>query len=134
MVANKGRLILFNSFLSTSKNHAISINFDRRALNNSQVIGVLIVMIIEFTRSSTPFAHVANVGYYKAAEDEILFSMYSVFRIRDITVVDDNPRLAQVQLNLTSVKDNDLCELIDYTREETFPNAEGWYRLGAVGM
>ena len=124
MVVSTDGLISFNNFLSTSKNHAISLSFARRAVKNSEMMAVLFVMTIKSTRSNTPFAHVVDVGYYKAAEDEVLFSMHSVCRIRDITVVDDNPRLVQVQLDLASDKDNDLCDLIDYTHEETCPEAE----------
>lgn len=38
----------------------------------------------------------------------------------------------EVQLTLTSVKDNDLRQLIDYIRQETYLDKEGWYRLGRI--
>ena len=132
MMANKGGLISFNSFLSTSKKRSTSLKFVQRALRNGQLVGVLFVMNIDPDQSSAPFASVAKVGYYRAKEDEILFSMHSVFRIGEITPMDDNTRLFQVQLNLASDKDNDLRELIDYIRKEIFPDSTGWYRLGLV--
>ena len=132
IVANKGGLISFNCFLSTSHDRSTSLNFAQRSLKNVQLMGVLFVMIIDPTRSSAPFASVVDVGYYGAGEDEVLFSMHTVFRIEEITLIGDHPRLVEVQLTLASDKDNDMCELVDYIREETLPDAEGWYRLGAV--
>ena len=43
-----------------------------------------------------------------------------------------NACLVQMHVNMDSDKDKDLRQLIDYTREETSPDAEGWYRLGTV--
>ena len=132
MVENKGGLISFNSFLSTSKNRSTSLGFAQSALTNVQLVGVLFVMNIDPTRSSTPFASVVDVGYFGGQEDEVLFSMHSVFRIGEITSMCGNTRLVQVQLNLASDKDNNLRQLIDYIRDETFPESDGWYRLGQV--
>lgn len=125
MVINEGGLMSFNCFLSTSKSRSTSFNFAQRALKNTQLIGVLFVMNIDAHQSSTPFVSVAG-------EDEVLFSMHTVFRIGQITPLNDNNRLMQVELNLASDKDNDLRELIDYIREETFPHDNGWYRLSLV--
>ena len=132
MVANKGGLISFNNFLSTSKVRSTSLDFALRALTNDQMVGVLFVMNIDPARSSTPFASVVNVAYFGKIEDEVLFSMHSVFHIGEITPVGENTRLFQVQLYLASDKDNDLRELIDYIRKETRPDIKGWYRLGLV--
>ena len=96
------------------------------------IVSIIFVMNINPVRSSTPFASVANEGCLGEAEDEVLFSMHSVFRIGEITSMGDNARLIQVQLNLASDKDNDLCQLVDYVREEIGPHLDGWYRLGLV--
>ena len=132
MVANKGGLISFNSFLSTSKARSTSLKFAQRALANDQMVAVLFVMNIDPARSSTPFASIVDVGYFGKKEDEVLFSMNSIFCIGKITPVDGNTHLVQVQLNLTSDKDNDLRELIDCVRKETFSGDGGWFRLGQV--
>ena len=58
--------------------------------------------------------------------------MHSIFCIGEITPVDGNTRLVHVQLNLASKKDNDLRELIDTIRKETFPKGMKWERLGIV--
>ena len=130
IIANKGGLLSFNSFLSTSKSRSTSFAFTRRALMDDQLVGILFVMHIDPARSSTPFASVGEVGCLGNREDEVLFSMHSVFRIGEFTSLSDDRRLFEVQLRLASDKDNDLRQLIDSIREETFPGIEGWYRLG----
>ena len=54
MVANKGGLISFNSFLSSSKKRSTSLDFAQRALSNVHMVGVLFVMTIDPARASTP--------------------------------------------------------------------------------
>ena len=132
MVVNKGGLLSFNSFLSTTKDRLLASAFAESVLGDPQLMGVLFVMDIDSARSSTTFASVVDVSYFEEGEDELLFSMHSVFRIGEITPIDGNTRFVQVHLNLASDKDNDLRQLIDYIREETFPGTDGWDRLGAV--
>jgi tetratricopeptide (TPR) repeat protein len=130
MTATKGGLLSFNCFLSTSKDRAVSLGFANRAATNPDLVGILFIMTIDPAQSTTPFASVADVSYYK--EDEVLFAMNTVFRIRDIKPMGGNHRLFQVELILTSDNDKDLRLLTDRIREETFPDDEGWYRLGSV--
>jgi tetratricopeptide (TPR) repeat protein len=132
MDKTKGGLISFNNFLSTSKDHKVSLGFANRALSNPDLVGILFVMTIDPSQSTAPFASIINVSYYKGKEDEVLFAMNTVFRIGDIKPMGENHRLFQVELTLTSDNDKDLRVLTDRIREETFPNAEGWYRLGLV--
>jgi tetratricopeptide (TPR) repeat protein len=58
--------------------------------------------------------------------------MHTVFRIGDIQPMDEHHRLFQVELTLTSDNDKDLRVLTDRIQEETFPDEEGWYRLGKI--
>ena len=132
MVASKGGLISFNCFLSTSKDREISLRFAKGVLTSTDMIGVLFVMTIDSDQSDASFASVIDVGYFGATEDEILFSMHTIFRIGQITPLDETSRLVQVDLTLTSNKDSDLHQLIDHIRQETFPDKEGWFRLGLV--
>ena len=132
MVANKGGLISFNFFLSTSTARQISLGFANRALSNPQLVGVLFAMTVDPALPDTPFASVAKVGVYGAKENEVLFSMNTVFRIGQIRALNGNPRLFQVELSMTSEKDDDLRQLVDRIREETFPEDDGWHRLGCV--
>jgi tetratricopeptide (TPR) repeat protein len=132
MTTNKGGLLSFNCFLSTSKDRNVSLGFAQSATTNADIIGVLFLMTINPAQSTTPFASVIEVGCYAGDEDEVLFSMHTVFRIGNITPMGENHRLFQVQLTLTSDNNKDLRELTDRIREETFPDVEGWYRLCQV--
>jgi tetratricopeptide (TPR) repeat protein len=132
MNKTKGGLISFNNFLSTSKDDKVSLDFANRAASNPDLVGILFVMTINPSQSTTPFASITDVSYYKEKEDEVLFAMHTVFRISNIKPMGENHRLFQVELTLTSDNDKDLRVLTDCIREQTFPDAEGWYRLGLV--
>ena len=128
----KGGLLSFNNFLSTSKKEEVSMGFAQDALTNVEMVGVLFVMAINPTQSNTPFASITGVSYFEEKEDEVLFSMHTVFRIGEMTPMGGTNRLFQVKLILTSDNDKDLRALTDRIREETFPKSTGWYRLGLV--
>jgi tetratricopeptide (TPR) repeat protein len=129
MKKTKGGLMAFNSFLSTSKVRQISLNFALNALLNPDLVGILFVMTIDPSQSTTPFASINDVGFFKDRENEVLFSMHSVFRIRDIKSMGENNRLYQVNLTLTNDNDEDLCALTDRIGEE-MEGSTGWDRLG----
>ncbi|CAF1295865.1 unnamed protein product [Adineta steineri] len=131
MTKTKGGLLSFNNFLSTSKNRDVSLLFAPHAATNPDLVGVLFIISINPTHSTTPFASVADVSYFHT-EDEVLFSMHTVFRIEDIQPMHENNALYQVNLTLTHDNDEDLRTLSDQIREETFSDEEGWYRLGLL--
>jgi tetratricopeptide (TPR) repeat protein len=132
MKETKGGLISFNNFLSTSKDRNVSLRFARNSLPDPDSVGILFVMTIDPSKSTMPFASINGISYFPE-EDEVLFSMHTVFRIHDIKSMGENQRLFQVDLTLTGENDDkDLRKLTDHIREETFPNEEGWYRLGLV--
>jgi tetratricopeptide (TPR) repeat protein len=120
----------FNNFLSTSKDRNVSLRFAHSALADPDSVGILFVMTIDPSKSKTPFASINGISYFPD-EVEVLFSMHSVFRIKDIKSMGKNQRLIQVDLTLTGEDDDkDLRKLTDRIREETFPDSSGWYRLG----
>ena len=126
----KGGLLSFNNFLSTSTKRNVSLPFAHGALSNPDLVGVLFVMVVDPSISTTPFASVVDVSCFKT-EDEILFSMHTVFRIGSIKPMGENPRLYQVELSLTSDNDPDLRALTDRMREET-KGSTGWDQLGQL--
>jgi tetratricopeptide (TPR) repeat protein len=132
MTTNKGGLLSFNCFLSTSRDHNVSLDFAQRTATNPDMVGVLFVMTIDPAKSTTPFASIIDVGCYGDQEAEVLFSMHTVFRIGDITPTGENHCLFRVELTLTSDNDKDFRRLTDRIREETFPDSTGWYRSGLV--
>jgi tetratricopeptide (TPR) repeat protein len=131
MSKTKGGLLSFNNFLSTSTDRDTSLNFARRALLNPDMVGILFVMTIDPSQSTTPFASIKSFSYF-SDEDEILFSMHTVFRIRDIKRMGENQRLFQVDLTLTSDNDEDLRVLSKRIQEDIDPDSKEWYRLGKL--
>ncbi|CAF4033665.1 unnamed protein product [Rotaria sordida] len=128
LIKAKGGLMSFNNFLSTSKKRKVSLEFSQDALNNIDMIGILFKMIIEPSNLSTPFGLIDGVSYF-TSEQEILFSMHTVFRIGEIKQIDNNDRLYQVELKLTSIKNQQIIALTERLREET-RGSTGWHRLG----
>ena len=130
MSKTKGGLMSFNNFLSTTKDRNIALEFAGRALADPDALGILFTMTIDPSKSTTPFALIADVSSLPA-EHEILFSTHTVFRISDIKPMCENHRLYQVDLILTCNDDKDLSALTDRMREET-KGPSGWYRLGEL--
>ena len=132
LLKTKGGLMSFNNLLSTSADREISVAFAESNQADPDLVGVLFEISIDPTSSSTPFANIRNISYFHE-EEEILFSMHSVFRIGQIKQMDsNNNRLWQVELALTKDNDPQLHVLTEYIRNETSPKAKGWHRLGAL--
>ena len=87
-------------------------------------------MTIDPSVSSAPFASIRDVSYYKT-EEEILFSMHTVFRIGEIKKMDNNDSLYQVDLKLTADDDQQLRTLTERIRKEVV-GGTGWQRLGQL--
>ncbi|CAF4083555.1 unnamed protein product [Adineta steineri] len=131
MMKTKGGLISFNNFLSTSKDRNISLGFAQGAMTNPDQVGVLFIIKIYPAQSTTPFASITSISDFEK-EQEVLFSMHSVFRVQDIKQMGGNNRLYEVILTLTADNDPELSRLTDYIGKESSPNEEGWHRLGSV--
>ncbi|CAF4127299.1 unnamed protein product [Adineta steineri] len=131
MSKTKGGLISFNNFLSTSTVRNISLGFAQDATINPDQVGILFIMKINPAQSTTPFASITGISEFQK-EEEVLFSMHSVFRIQNIKQMGGNNRLYEVNLVLTADNDPELSRLTDYIRQESYPDSEGWYRLGLV--
>jgi len=127
---NQGGLLAFNNFLSTSKNRKTSLNFIHRNLGKNEFVSILFVMRINPSIQSTPFAHVANISEI-SEEEEILFSMHSVFRIGKIEKFSDKPQIWEAELTLTDDNDSQLRELSETIQKET-SGSTGWNRLGQL--
>ncbi|CAF3265936.1 unnamed protein product [Rotaria sp. Silwood2] len=125
---NKGGLLSFNSFLSTSKNREMSLDFADRSSGTTGMVGILFQMTIDPTVSSTPFASIQEENYFK--DEEVFFSMHTVFRIDDIRKIDNNRQLYEVDLKITSNDDQQIRILTSRIREEI--DASGWYRMGML--
>ncbi len=128
LIKTKGGLMSFNNFLSTSLNRAVSLAFAESNDSNPDLIGILFQMTVNPSISTTPFANIGDVSQFQT-EEEILFSMHSVFRIENIERIDENNRLFKVDLTLTSDNDPQLHALTKSISEELI-GPTGWDRLG----
>ena len=131
MKENRNGLLAFNNFLSTSKNRQVSLKFLHRIRSNNDLIPVLFVISIDPSIKQTPFANVADFSAVKN-EEEILFSMHSVFRIGQINKkLHNNDQIWQVELTLTSDSDPELHILTEHMRNTTTEETR-WHRLGSL--
>ncbi|CAF1034910.1 unnamed protein product [Adineta steineri] len=127
----KGGLLSFNNFLSTSKNEAVSLGFAHAALTEPNKVGILLIISIDPFVKSTPFASIEEQSYYEGQEEEILFSMHTVFRVGAIEHMSIENQLYQVELQLTTDDDQQLRLLTDRIREEV-RGVTGWQKLGSL--
>jgi tetratricopeptide (TPR) repeat protein len=126
---SKGGLISFNNFLSTSKEEEVSLGFAESVLERTDMVRILFQMTIDPSVTSIPFAAIQSVSYFK--EEEILFSMHTVFRIGEIIKLDKSNPIYQVKLQLTADDDKQLRTLTKHIREKGKGGTE-WQRMGEL--
>ncbi|CAF1409762.1 unnamed protein product [Adineta steineri] len=124
-----GGLVSFNNFLSTSKYQDTPLGFAYSALDKADMVGILYKISVDPSIKSTPFASIQKESYFKEQEEEILFSMHTVFRVGAIKQLDSDKELYEVELQLTSDDDEQLRVLTDRMQEEADGDT-GWQRLG----
>ncbi|CAF2028124.1 unnamed protein product, partial [Rotaria magnacalcarata] len=133
LLGTKGGLLSFNNFLSTHKARDVAMLFVQSLrYENEEIVGVLFSIIIDQSvnlASTSPFAFIADYSCFQD-EEEILFSMHTVFREVDIKLITNNTSLYEVQLIATSDTDPQLSALTDRTRKEI--SGEGRYRIGEL--
>ncbi|CAF0878258.1 unnamed protein product [Adineta steineri] len=126
----KGGLISFNNFLSTTMKQHIALGLACNASEMQDMVGIFFVMSVDPNVKSAPFASIKKESYFKE-EEEILFSMHTVFRVIAIKPMDNKNQLYQVELQLTSDDDEQLRLLTDQIREEAGGNTAA-QRLGKL--
>ncbi len=124
---SKGGLLAFCSFLSTSFDRQLSLLYAESAAQNSDLNGILFKINVDPTLTSNPFASLNKISYFGDREEEILFSMHTVFRIGDMQELEN--RIMQVELTLTNDNDQQLRILTEHIRTEDSLGS-GWKRLG----
>jgi tetratricopeptide (TPR) repeat protein len=131
---SKGGLLSFNNFLSTSRKREVAMRFVRDSLyKNNKTVGVMFIMTIDPSKISTETTPFAMIDDYTAVrgEEEILFTMHTVFRVGEIKQTVDNKRLCEVQLSITDDNDPQLAILTDRIKEEV-RGSNGWFRMGKL--
>ncbi|UJR19553.1 hypothetical protein I4U23_022683 [Adineta vaga] len=124
-------LMSFNNFLLTTKDSKKSLSSAQDFSTKGDLVGITFIIKVDPTQSSKPFASISTVSH-SHTEDEILFSIQTIFRITDIKRLTANNRLQEVYLTVIGDSDKDLTALMTNIRQESFAENEGWYRLGAV--
>ncbi|CAF1414763.1 unnamed protein product [Adineta ricciae] len=124
-----GGLMSFNSFFSTSMQRDVSFSYAKSNADNPKLVGILFTIQVDPSQSTTPFALLGNRGRF-LQENEVLFSMHTVFRIHHIKVIGTDRSLYEVDISLTLDSDEELCTLTDYIRRESHLDGKGWTRLG----
>jgi tetratricopeptide (TPR) repeat protein len=110
--SNKGAVMCFSSFLSTSASKKEALKFARRACDGKRV-AVLMKFKVD-KNVSVPFANISKVSDFES-EEEWLWSMGSVFRIGQT-----QPRHDKIWVvNLTAVNDNNerLAAMKEYFKD-----------------
>ncbi|CAF0935626.1 unnamed protein product [Adineta ricciae] len=126
-----GGLMSFNSFFSTSMQRDVSLSYAKSNADNPKLVGILFTIEVDPSRSTTPFASVGNHGRF-LQENEVLFSMHTVFRIHHIKLIGTDRSLYEVNISLTLDSDEDLRTLTDHIRRENHLDGKGWTRLGQL--
>ncbi|CAF2060552.1 unnamed protein product [Rotaria magnacalcarata] len=114
LLDSKGGLLSFNNFLSTN------------------VVGVIFIMTIDQSKISTSNTPFALIDEHSAipSEQEILFTMHTVFRVVEMKQTAKNNRLWEVQLTITDDNDPQLSTLTNRIKEEI--DGRGWHRMGQL--
>ncbi|CAF1344164.1 unnamed protein product [Rotaria sordida] len=126
MKNNKNGLLSFNSFLSTSFDSQIAFARADSTRDDPELTGVFFKIKIDPLISTTPFASIDDVSYFSDSEQEVLFSMHTIFRIGEMRQIEN--RLWEVILTLTSDDDEQLKRLGDYIHKEIEVQTE-WAQL-----
>jgi tetratricopeptide (TPR) repeat protein len=123
-----GGFLSFNSFLSTSIEKSVAKHFACYNLNDEDRKAILFEIELDTSISSVPFTSVKDLSAVPG-EEEILFSMSTVFRIGEIKEIEKG--LWKVNLSLTSDRDPLLKRLTDHMRI-SLGSGNGWRRLGQL--
>ncbi|CAF4698871.1 unnamed protein product, partial [Rotaria socialis] len=93
----------------------------------------MFIMKIDSSKISASITPFAMIDEHSALpqEQEILFTMHTVFRVGEIKRTAENSRLWEVQLTITDESDPQLAGLTDRIKEEV-QGTSGWYRMGKL--
>jgi hypothetical protein len=100
---NKDGFISMNSFLSATQNEEVAFMFSGDGQTTElDEVSVIYEMSIDTNIRSTPYAKIKSIN---PDEQEILFSMGSIFRIRDVEEVIDHAGVFRVKLTMVYIED-----------------------------
>lgn len=129
----KNGFISFNNFLLTTTDRKDAMVSAQRALKCKENVGVIFIMNIDpkkVSSSTTPFALIDRCSFSRR-DNEILFSMHTIFRIDNIKQTGNNSRIWEVHMTFVDENDPELNTLIRHMREE-LNESTGWDRMGRL--
>ena len=109
MKCAKGQLISMNSFLSTSTNRKLALEFTMSRSTTDDLTKILFEINVNLEDWSRPYADIKRFSAF-AKEDEVLFMFGCVFRIDDICE-DKQLKIWTAKLSLIKNNDDDMATL-----------------------
>ncbi|CAF3507582.1 unnamed protein product, partial [Rotaria socialis] len=106
----------------------VATSFVQQALKrNPDIVGIMFIMKIDPSKISTSITPFTMIDEHSAIpqEQEILFTMHTIFRVGEIKQTADNSRLWEVQLTITDESDPQLAGLTDRIKEEVKVRVDG---------
>ncbi|CAF5040550.1 unnamed protein product [Rotaria sp. Silwood1] len=125
---NIGGFLSVNNFLSASINKQIA---EIYVLQENNIQPVLFEINIETTKCKRPFCNIKNFSYFQD-EEEVLFSMATVFRIQSIQK-SDSTNIWNVKLILNGEEDEELNVLKEHMENDLhFDKPSNLHTLGTI--
>ncbi|CAF1021722.1 unnamed protein product [Adineta ricciae] len=122
----KGALLCFNNFLSASTDEIVARSFAESNSDAPDTIGILCKIEIDRSISCSSYAYLTNASHH-SDEEEVLFSMNTVFRVGNLENIGN--KLWKITLALSSDIDKQLKHVTDSFRQE-MGQGNGQYQLG----
>ena len=122
---NEGALLSFNNFLSTTTDRDVAQMFSVSSRDDSDMIGILFQMEVNSSVPDISYACLKDMSNFED-EDEILFSMSTIFRIEKLNQIED--RLWIIKLIAINANDSSIQSLTQHIRNE-IKIIPGWFRM-----
>ncbi|CAF0944753.1 unnamed protein product [Didymodactylos carnosus] len=113
---NVGEFLSINSFLSTSKNKTVALEFVKRYCSSVDLQPVLFQIEINTLLETKPYSDISHLSY-SGGENKILIMLGTIFQIVNVTF-DKEYQVWTVQLTMLSENDDEFKDLFDnYTKD-----------------
>lgn len=127
LLKDEGGLISFDGFMFACTNRDVSLKYATEASCEASKTGVLFQITLNPSLTSVPFASIRDFSYNEM-DDDILFSMHSVFRVNKISQIDSTKPLYQVDLQPIG-DDNLQLQAFAQFLEKYVKDEKGWIRI-----
>ena len=127
LLKGESGLMSFDGFMFASTNRDVSLKYATEASSEVDKTGVLFQITLNPSLTSVPFASIRDLSYSEM-DDDILFSMYSVFRVNKVSQIDGKKPLYQVDLQPVGDDDLELQALVHFVQKKV-EDEKGWIRI-----